>query len=161
MLYILNYVASNQSTNVYTVKIALIYFTLLYPVALAVKAFVSFVVGASLSEIFEDFAGFWRLLVKESQLRWVCYDWTYSWSWSLFLFSYPTLYPFLSFDHFKVKTRHLGSLFQRDGILLTVLHSGYIPGCKKVEFKLFVYNIDMYFQSVLNTHWFLGFMQTS
>ena len=40
-------------------------------VVLAVKAFIPFIIGASLDEIFNDFASFWRSLVNESQLRWI------------------------------------------------------------------------------------------
>lgn len=40
-------------------------------VALAVKAYIPYVIGKSLVEIFENFSLFWRSLVNHGQLRWV------------------------------------------------------------------------------------------
>lgn len=37
----------------------------------AIKALTHLVVGRVVTEIFSDFAGFWRQLTSESQLRWV------------------------------------------------------------------------------------------
>ena len=39
--------------------------------AVAVKAFIPLVVGQELLHIYNDFAGYWRKLIHETQIRWV------------------------------------------------------------------------------------------
>jgi len=46
-------------------------FGVFYPVVAAVKSLAPFVVCQDAGHIFSDFAGFWRRLTNESQLRWV------------------------------------------------------------------------------------------
>ena len=47
-------------------------------VCVAINAYSQLIIGTSLKDIYEDFAGFWRKVTQESQLRWVCLYFSFS-----------------------------------------------------------------------------------